>query len=152
MIGTPTPTGPRHPPLLQSQAMTDSALATLAPRRSRPETVVRRVLRIPDAAPTRSRTDAAHRIFSTSMVISAVRCLLSYIVFPVIAPVLGAATGIEPYVGIPIGIIALVFDVRGIRRFWIASHKYRWQVSAVYLAVMVLVMILVVRDIVHLAH
>jgi hypothetical protein len=86
------------------------------------------------------------------MVISGTRCLLSYIVLPFLAPALGAATGVEPYFGIPISIIALVFDVRGMRRFWIADHRYRWPMTVIYLAVMGLVTALLVSDIHHLIH
>ena len=34
---------------------------------------------------------------------------------------------------------ALVFDVRGVRRFWLANHKYRWAMTGVYAAVMAMV-------------
>ncbi len=64
-------------------------------------------------------------------------------------PVLGAATRVEPAVGLPIGIVALVFDVMGIRRFWLANHRWRWAISALYGVVMVLVGTLVIADIVH---
>jgi hypothetical protein len=63
---------------------------------------------------------------------------------------LGAAAGAGPAVGLPIGIIALVFDVRGIRRFWLANHRWRWPITALYSVVIVLVMTLVISDIVHL--
>ena len=86
------------------------------------------------------------------MVISGLRCLLSYVVLPFVAPAVGAATGVEPYLGIPISIVALVFDVRGLRRFWIADHRYRWHMTVVYLAVMGLVTALLIGDIAKLVH
>jgi len=111
---------------------------------------MRRLLRIPNGPP--SADDAsAHRIFSASILISALRCLLSYVVFPILMPLTGFASGVGPAVGLPIGIVALVFDVRGIRRFWLANHRLRWQITALYIAVIVLVMTLVIGDIVHLA-
>jgi hypothetical protein len=73
-------------------------------------------------------------------------------VLPVLTPLLGAYAGVGPALGIPIGIVALVFDVRGIRRFWLADHKWRWPVTALYACVMVLVTVLVVQDIRHLLH
>lgn len=119
---------------------------------SRPpgERFVRRCLFVRNA-PRRSAGDA-QRLFSISMMISGLRCLLSYIVLPFVAPAVGAATGIEPYLGIPISIVALVFDVRGLRRFWIADHRYRWHMTVIYLAVMGLVTALLVGDISRLAH
>jgi hypothetical protein len=128
-----------------------SALVTAGTlSRPRAERIVRRCLFVGEARP-RSSADA-QRLFSVAMVISGLRCLLSYIVLPFLAPALGAATGIEPYFGIPISIVALVFDVRGMRRFWIADHRYRWPMTAIYLAVMGLVTALLVSDIHHLVH
>ena len=86
------------------------------------------------------------------MVISGLRCLLSYVLLPFVGPAVGAAAGVEPYLGIPISVIALVFDVRGLRRFWIADHRYRWQMTAIYLAVMGLVSALLIGDIGRLVH
>ncbi|MGO9149629.1 MAG: hypothetical protein ACLP1E_11020 [Acidimicrobiales bacterium] len=110
---------------------------------------MRRLLRVPEGPP--SADDAsAHRIFSASILISGLRCLLGYVVLPILTPMLGAAAGAGPAVGLPIGIIALVFDVRGIRRFWLANHRWRWPITALYSVVIVLVMTLVISDIVHL--
>lgn len=92
-----------------------------------------------------------YRLFSTSMVISGLRCLLGYVVFPIISPALGAATGVGPAIGIPLGVLALVFDVRGIRRFFLSNHRLRWPITAIYLVVIGLVMSLLVGDISKLA-
>jgi len=92
-----------------------------------------------------------YNIFSSSMALSATRCLLSYIVFPVLAPWLGALPAVGPAVGIPVGALALVFDVRAIRRFFQANHRWRWVAASLYLVVMVMVAALVVRDIALLA-
>jgi hypothetical protein len=89
-------------------------------------------------------------MFSFSIVLSALRCLLSYVVFPIASPALGLATGVGPAIGIPIALLALFFDVIGIRRFWVNDHRWRWAMTAIYAAVMVLVSALLVGDIVHL--
>lgn len=110
---------------------------------------MRRLLRIPDH-PNKVRERDVQRLFSTSILISAVRCLLSYVVFPILAPTLGAITKVGAAIGIPIGIIALVFDIRAVRRFWLANHKYRWPFTIIYGFVIVLVMTLFGRDIANL--
>src|ERR1035437_1997336 len=90
---------------------------------------MRRLLRVPEGPP--SADDAsAHRIFSASILLSGLRCLLGYVVLPILTPMLGAAAGAGPAVGLPIGIVALRFDVRGVRRFWLASHRWRWPITA----------------------
>jgi hypothetical protein len=110
---------------------------------------MRRILFVP-AQPRAVADDAVHRMFSLSIVVSALRCLLSYVVFPILSPALGLATGVGPAVGLPIAVIALVFDVIGIRRFWVNDHRWRWPMSVLYAAVMVLVTALLVGDVVHL--
>ena len=45
----------------------------------------------------------------------------------------------------------LFFDVVGLRRFWKADHRWRWAMTAIYVAVMALVSALLIGDIVDLA-
>jgi hypothetical protein len=90
-----------------------------------------------------------YNLFSSSMLLSATRCLLSYIVFP-LAGGLGALPLVGPAVGVPVGLAALVFDVRAIRRFFLADHRWRWAATALYLAVMAMVSYLVARDLAKL--
>jgi hypothetical protein len=110
---------------------------------------MRRLLRIPDH-PKKVRERDVQRLFSTSILISAIRCVLSYIVFPILAPTLGAITKVGAAIGIPVGIVALVFDIRAVRRFWLANHKYRWPFTIVYGIVIALVVTLFGRDIANL--
>lgn len=120
--------------------------AVTVPRRGAPDRFARWVLRIhepPDG-------QEVHNLFSASMALSGTRCLLSYIVLPVLAPWLGAVPFIGPAIGVPIGVLALVFDVRAIRRFFQSDHRWRWVAAALYLAVMALVASLIFRDISHL--
>jgi hypothetical protein len=131
----------------QSVIAPDAGSAGL--RRPPRDIAMRRLLRIPDGAASVDDA-AAHRIFSASILLSALRCLLSYVVFPIVTPLLGVATGVGPAIGLPIGIAALIFDVRGIRRFWLANHRWRWPITGLYGLVMVLVTALVIGDIVHL--
>jgi len=126
-------------------------VARPASARPQPERVVRRLLCIGDCKQAASE-DAAHRLFSTSMVLSAMRCLLTYIVLPVLAPLLGAATSVGPAIGIPLAVVALVFDVRGVRRFWLADHRWRWYMTGLYVVVMAFVLALLVGNLVTLSR
>jgi hypothetical protein len=121
--------------------------AVITPGRSKADQTMRRLLRVPeDRAPIDE--SETHRIFSASIFLSALRCLLSYIVLPVVLPAVGLARGVGPWIGIPIGVLALVFDYRGIRRFWLADHRQRWVFSAIYAVVGAMVFALVVVDLV----
>lgn len=90
------------------------------------------------------------RLFETSILISAIRCTLAYVVFPIFAPALYAASSWGPVIGVIVGAVALVFDVLSIRRFWIADHRWRWRMTAIYACVIPLVSILMVTDIARL--
>lgn len=138
-------------PTVDRVSTAETARVAPVKQRSGADETARRILRVRDASP-RAGYDDAHRLFGTSMLLSGTRCLLSYVVFPFVVPLVGLAAGVGAAIGIPIGVLALVFDVRGIRRFWLADHAWRWPVSFIYLAVMVLVTVLVVQDIVRLAR
>jgi hypothetical protein len=125
--------------------------ASVGAGRSGADAAVRRLLGVPDGPPA-IREDAVHRMFNTSMALSGLRCLLSYIVFPFLLPWLGIAAGVGSVIGIPIALVALTFDVIGMRRFWLANHRWRWVMTGIYAAVMVMVFSLLVADIVHLAR
>lgn len=86
------------------------------------------------------------------MLLSGLRCTLSYVILPFVIPALGlgAMAKVGPEIGIPIGVVALFFDVKGIRRFWVAGHKWRWQMTFIYLAVIGLVTYLVIGDLFQL--
>jgi hypothetical protein len=112
------------------------------------DAAVRRLLRIPDGPP--APEDAAQRAFSTSILVSAIRCLLTYIVLPFVAPALGLAAGVGPALGIPIGVVAIGFNILTIRRFWAADHRWRWAYTAIALTVIALLLVLMVEDILDL--
>lgn len=124
-------------------------------RLERVEPVVRRWLLVPEVRPsvtdTKDRDAAAHKMFNVSMALSGLRCLLTYVLLPVVTPALGAAARVGPIVGIPISAVALVFDVMAVRRFWIANHRWRWGISAIYVVVMAMVLALGIGDALRLA-
>lgn len=93
-----------------------------------------------------SKVDQPERLFSQSILISAVRCILSYVVFPFVAPVVGIASGLGSTVGLIIGSIAIVSNLYSIRRFWRSDHKYKWPVSLLNAGIIVLLVILMVLD------
>ncbi len=94
--------------------------------------------------------DTATRTFSTSMVISGIRCVLAYVVFPWLLPVLGVTGGVGPGVGLAIGTVAIGFNVSSIVRFWRADHRLKWIVAPINVAVIFLLLILVGFDIADL--
>ena len=137
---------PGTAPSVTAPSVTAPGGVTAPVRRSPADRFARWALRVREPVDGQE----VHNIFSASMALSGTRCLLSYIVLPLLTPWLGALPFIGPAIGIPVGVLALVFDVRAMRRFFQADHRWRWLAAVVYLAVMIMVATLVFRDISHL--
>ena len=87
-----------------------------------------------------------YRAFNRSVVISGIRCVLTYLVLPYLAPLLGLTGGLGPGLGLLIGVAAITANVFTIRRFWVARHRWRWLVTGVSSAVIVLLVVLAIED------
>ncbi|MCS5681013.1 MAG: hypothetical protein VYE75_10310 [Actinomycetota bacterium] len=97
------------------------------------------------AAPPARNADT--RVFSTSMVISGVRCALAYVILPFLAPLAGISSGVGPWIGLPLGIVAICANILSIRRFWNSNHRWKWPMSVINLSVIALLAVLVAIDI-----
>jgi hypothetical protein len=117
-------------------------------QRSSADVFMRRLLRV-EGKP-KGRAADADRAFSTSILVSATRCVLTYIVLPFVAPILGLAAGVGPAIGIVISAVAIVFNVMSIRRFWRADHRWRWAATIVSSTIIVLLVVLLMRDLADL--
>ncbi len=93
----------------------------------------------------------AERVFSVSVVVSGVRCMLAYVVFPWVLPAAGIASGVGSGLGLAIGAVAIVFNVLSIRRFQRADHRYRWPITLLNAGIIVLLCVLMVIDLGDLA-
>ena len=88
----------------------------------------------------------AERVFSKSVAISGIRCVLTYVIFPFVAPLIGIASDVGATVGVLIGVVAIAFNIASIRRFFKANHPYKWWASALNLAVIILLVVLFIVD------
>jgi hypothetical protein len=93
---------------------------------------------------------SASRIFSISILISAIRCTLTYVLFPWVLPLLGIAKGVGPGVGVTVGVIAIFFNLLSIRRFHRSTHPWRRPLMALNSCVIVLLLVLVAIDVADL--
>jgi hypothetical protein len=94
-----------------------------------------------------AQQDSATRIFSQSVLISGIRCVLAYIIFPWVLPALGVAGGVGPWIGIGIGVVAIGFNIASIRRFWRADHRWKWPISIINGTVIGMLLVLLAMDI-----
>lgn len=88
----------------------------------------------------------AQRAFSMAMVISGVRCIIAYILLPFAAPFLNLAPGVGPWLGVGIGLVAIVANVFSIRRFARSNHRLRKPVIAINIAVIAFMLVLIGID------
>lgn len=65
----------------------------------------------------------------TGIVLSGIRCLFTYLAFPLLGPI-GAFGSLKWPLSVALGVLAVVFSIRSMRRFWAANHKYRWAYTA----------------------
>ena len=86
------------------------------------------------------------RVFSTSVVVSGIRCFLAYVLFPWLLPAAGIASGVGSGAGLAIGAVAIVFNVLSIRRFQRTGHRWRWAITSLNSGIIVLLSILMVID------
>jgi hypothetical protein len=102
---------------------------------------------VPPTSDEEAVTEAgAERVFSKSVAISGIRCVLTYVIFPFVAPLIGIAADVGATVGVLIGVVAIAFNIASIRRFFKADHPYKWLASALNLAVIILLVVLFIVD------
>jgi len=87
-----------------------------------------------------------------SIAISATRCLLTYLVLPVLSPLVQPALAHSPRIFIPFSVAALFFDARAIRIVFRSDHRWRWKIICGYTLLIIGITALIAHDIWQLAH
>ncbi len=134
-----------QPPLDTAAQAPTGARTHTAPSAPSADRFMRRLLRLPEGQS--ATADEARSAFQKSMFISTCRCLLMYIVFPFVLPAVGIARGVGPYIGLAIGVLAMVSIVYSVRRFWRANHSKRWHYTIFGAIIICFLVYLAVKDI-----
>jgi hypothetical protein len=108
---------------------------------------MRRLLRV-RTGETSARS--AENVFGASLLLSTVRCLLTYVLLPLLKPVVDLSGGVGPVLGLLIGTVSAVAIVASMRRFWAADHRLRWAYTSIGGAILVLLAVGAVGDVVAL--
>jgi hypothetical protein len=147
--GDETPSGartPQSPPIGRKSMRDDSGALGYDPGLTPTVAAVDNV--VAAEAPTRLNDEAAaQRMFSTAMLVSGVRCFITYLLLPFVAPAVGLATSIGPGVGLVVGIVAISANVVTIQRFHAVRHRWRWAYTSIAVCVIGLLLVLLVRDV-----
>jgi len=96
------------------------------------------------------QTAGAEQGFSRSIMISGIRCVLTYLILPFVTPWIGLAPGVGPVVGLVVGLVALAANIFSIRRFWRADHRWKIHVTVLHGSVIVLLLVLLYLDVAQL--
>lgn len=121
-------------------------MATLATDR-RADVVMRRLLRIPSAD---TRAASAHAPFRFALVLTAIRCTISYVLVPVLVPVVSFAGLVAAPLSIALCVFAVINGVVSIRRFWMADHRFKWHYTVAMTLVFVILAVALTVDIASL--
>ncbi len=105
---------------------------------------MRRLLLVRTGEATR---ESAQRAFSTSILLSTVRCMLTYVVLPLLKPAIDLTGGVGPVLGLFIGAVSAVAIIASMRRFWAADHRWRWGYTLVGGGILLLLLVQAVGDI-----
>lgn len=84
------------------------------------------------------------------MVVSGTRCLLAYVVFPWLLPLVGVVPGVGAVVGLTVSVVGIGFNIASIRRFGRSDVSWRWVMIAMNVAVIVLLVVLIAMDVASL--
>ena len=93
-----------------------------------------------------SMTEAETRTFSLSMVISGIRCALTYVILPFLAPLIGLGSGVGPWIGLTLGLVAIGANLLSVHRFWSGDRKWKWHMTVINVSVIALLSLLVIGD------
>jgi hypothetical protein len=125
-------------------------LAVGQPVRSEADRRMRRLLRLPEHG-ARGSLAGAQSAFQRSVFISATRCLITYVVLPVVGPLMGLTNGVGPVLGLVLSAVSVVAIVAATRRFFAADHRWRWRYTAIGGSILVLLFVQSVIDVATLA-
>ena len=119
------------------------------PVRSAADRRMRKLLLLDPDAP-RVSIFGSEQLFGRSIAISAVRCLITYVFLPLLAPIFNLSGVYGPILGLVLGAVSMVAIVFSMRRFFAADHKYRWWYAGVGMAIFVALIFSGVHDLTNL--
>ena len=108
--------------------------------RSPLERVVRQVLLIQDASP-RAIMD-----LRGSLVLSAIRCVITYALVPLLVPVIGWLGVLAAPLSLALASLAIVLAVNSLRRVWLADYRHRWAYTGFIVVAVTLLVVVIVGD------
>ncbi len=107
---------------------------------------MRKLLFIGDNTP-KATAASAHKAFRTSLVVTGIRCLITYLAVPILIPITALSGWVAAPISIALCLFALVNGVISVRRFWRSHHRKRWMYTAFMGAVAVVLVLAIIIDV-----
>ncbi len=112
-------------------------------------------LRLPVDAPPTS-VFGAEDAFGKSIAISAIRCTFTYLLLPLLAPVLKPVLNLSdgvaaPIIGLLLGLVSMTAITFSMRRFFASDHKWRWPYAILGGSIFVMLVVMMLVDLNNLA-
>ena len=112
---------------------------------------VRRLLGVGDVV-DKNAIFGARRSTTTAIVLSGIRCTITYLLIPVLAPFVGLLKTLDAPLSIVLSTVAIGMGIAGVRRFWIADHRARWSYTAFIGVVLLMLSVAIAFDIASLVN
>lgn len=107
---------------------------------------VRKLLGVGDLV-DKNAVFGARRSTTTAIVVSGIRCTITYLLIPILAPFVGLLETLDAPISIILSSFAVVMGIAGVRRFWIADHRARWSYTAFIGVVIVMLTVAIAFDV-----
>lgn len=98
----------------------------------------------------RRSTQGAHRAFRVSVLVSAVRCLITYVLIPIMVPILSLSGWVAAPIGMALCVLAIVNGIVSMRRFWRCDHRQRWMYTGFIGVVFIILAVALISDLTRL--
>ncbi|HEU5111878.1 MAG TPA: hypothetical protein VFU96_01095, partial [Acidimicrobiia bacterium] len=89
----------------------------------------------------------ARRSTTAAIVVSGIRCIITYLLIPVLAPLIGISDAASAPVTIALSVLAVLMGITGVRRFWMADHRARWAYTTFIAVIVALLIVGIVLDV-----
>ncbi len=120
-------------PALQTSAIATTAAPPAADRTARTERSERK-----------ADEQAGRGAVKFSLIVSAVRCTITYLLLPLWAP-LSTVTSVMRPVELVLHVVAIISVGYGVRRFWRSGHRFKWYYLALAVTVVFISTIAIVQ-------
>ncbi|GGI09277.1 hypothetical protein [Egicoccus halophilus] len=110
-------------------------------QRSSAERIARAVLRVENTEPR------ALMPMKGSLVLSAIRCVITYVLIPALAPLISGINVLATPLSLLLSAVAGVMAVVSLRRVWMADWSGKWGYTAFAVVVLVLIVVVMAFDV-----